>query len=80
MWDDKTCISEGHSDWKQFGGSSNSPRAEREEGMDSANMLLIELIEFYIQIRRKGQTRLKGHRYVEGSDLSIRKSEIWKTT
>lgn len=54
MWDDKICILEGHSDWKQFGGSSNSPRADKEEGMDSANMLLIELIEFYIQIRRKG--------------------------
>lgn len=62
MWDDNICILEGHSDWKEFGGSTNSPRADRKEGMDSANMLLIELIEFYIQIRGKEWTRLKGHR------------------
>ena len=48
MRDDKICVLEGHSDRKQFEGSNNSPRADREEGMNLANMLLIELIEFYI--------------------------------
>lgn len=44
--------------------------------MDSANMLLIELIEFYVQVRGIECTRLKSHRYLKVSDLSVWKSEI----